>query len=181
MILGVLSDTHGNLGLMKRAVAALTERVRASHLVHLGDDWEDKLVLELQGYSVTGVPGLWCEAYHDRHVPRVRIDVFDGLRVVCAHDPQLLLPLDGRADLLLSGHTHCPVIERRQGIPHMNPGHLKSPKDRGREATFGVVDIREEKFELLIYGLDGKVRQSGAFPRKQATEESHHGPRAQEG
>ena len=90
MILGVLSDTHGNRLLMYRAVDLLIRQLGAEHLIHLGDNWEDYEELDRLGYPVTGVPGLWCHTYHDRSIPKIRVDVFGGLRVAYAHDINVL-------------------------------------------------------------------------------------------
>lgn len=174
MILGVLSDTHQNHVLMYKAADMLVERLGASHLIHLGDNWEDKEDLERLGYSVSGVPGLWCPAYHDRHIPRVRVDEFDGVRIACAHDIQTLRTMAAGAVLLLSGHTHRPNIETRHGVVYMNPGHLKNRVDRGQEATCGLVRIQEESLLLGIYGLDGRARQTCLFPLEQKNKELPH-------
>ncbi|OQB39406.1 MAG: phosphodiesterase [Candidatus Hydrogenedentes bacterium ADurb.Bin179] len=165
MILGVLSDTHGNLPLMRSAAAMLTKQLGATQLIHLGDDWEDKEDLDNLGYFVSGVPGLWCDAYRDPHIPRVRLDVFDGLAVAYAHDRKELQSISGRVGLLLSGHTHQSVIDEVGGVPHMNPGHLSRRRGRGQETTFGRVAIKVDRFILSIYGLDGEVHASRTFLR----------------
>lgn len=174
MILGVLSDTHRNHALMQQAVDLMVERLGAVHLIHLGDDREDKEYLDQLGYSVSGVPGLWCSAYMDNSIPRVRLDDFDGVSVAYVHDIQTLEMIPSSTALLLSGHTHRPCIGLWRGIPHMNPGHLKREKDRGQEATFGLIRLEVEKMSLGIYGLDGKTRQSRLYTLQteiQGTEE----------
>lgn len=164
MILGVLSDTHGNRLLMYRAVDLLMQRLGAGHLIHLGDDWEDYEELDHLGYPVTGVPGLWCRAYHDRRIPKMRLDIFGGAHVAYAHDITVLGAVGIQADLLLSGHTHRANIETRQGVPHMNPGHLKNGRDRGQEATCGLVCIDGSRLTLAIYNLEGQALCSRLFP-----------------
>ncbi len=167
MIIGVLSDTHQNHPLMLRAVDILVNRLRASHLIHLGDDWEDKEALDRLGYSVSGVPGLWCDAYRDPHIPRMRVDVFEGKRLAYAHDKKELPFWEKNIAVFLSGHTHQPVVEVMQDVPHINPGHLCAETRRGTEATFGLVTLEMESLSLAIYGLDGNVRLSRAFPQSQ--------------
>ena len=41
MILGVMSDTHGNTPLMLQAADRLCSEHGAEHLIHLVDNWED--------------------------------------------------------------------------------------------------------------------------------------------
>lgn len=168
MILGILSDTHGNLPLMHHVADILTTQLGAAHLIHLGDDWEDKEDLDSMGYFVSGVPGLWCDAYRDPCIPRVRLDVFEGVAVGYAHNKDELRSISGKADLLLSGHTHQPVIEEMEGIPHMNPGHLSRSRRRGTEATFGLVELSEGKVVMSIVGLDGIAQASRSFLKKKS-------------
>lgn len=172
MILGVLSDTHRNHVLMQQAVDLMVETLGAVHLIHLGDDWEDMLLLDQMGYSVSGVPGLWCDAYMDNRIPRARLDAFNGVSVAYIHDLQGLAEVPSSTGLVLSGHTHQPCIDLWREMPHMNPGHLKHEKDRGREATFGLAQLEPESMSLRIYGLDGHIRQSRRFTMGKQNKES---------
>ncbi len=170
MILGVISDTHGNHVLMHKAVDLLQRRFQAAHILHLGDDYEDKEVLEAEGVPVTGVPGLWCREYHDGRIPNVlRLD-FAGLRVVCAHAAHDLPPFTSDIGLVLFGHTHRFLISTHDGVPCMNPGHLKSEHDRMRQPTFGVVSITDTTIRLSIHDLRGHTLTEESFPRKDAPE-----------
>ena len=157
MILGVISDTHGNTILMRKAADLLKGRLLASHILHLGDDYADKEVLEMEGYPVTGVPGLWCPEYSDPRVPKMMITEFEGLRIACAHSADDLPPLTSNLGLCLVGHTHRFGIVVRQGVPVMNPGHLKSDLDRMRPATCGLVRITNALLCLSIHDLTGQI------------------------
>ncbi|POP47927.1 phosphodiesterase [Superficieibacter electus] len=42
-------------------------------------------------------------------------------------------------DILIYGHTHLPVAEKRDGIYHFNPGSVSIPKG-GNEASYGMLD-----------------------------------------
>lgn len=42
-------------------------------------------------------------------------------------------------DVLVSGHTHLPVAEKRDGIYHFNPGSVSIPKG-GNEASYGMFE-----------------------------------------
>lgn len=163
MRIGVLSDTHGNHVLMFHVVSRMEEKYPIARWIHLGDYWEDKETLESSGRNVIGVPGLWCEAYHDPKIPRIRSDNFEGVIIAYAHDPQVFNDCIEGVSLYLAGHTHRPTITTIHGVPFMNPGHMKSTMDRGQEATFGMVAIGEMTVEIAIFGLDGEVRFSSNF------------------
>jgi len=165
MILGVISDTHGNLGLMHKAADLLKNRFLATRIIHLGDDYADKEALERNGYPVTGVPGLWCREYNDSRFPKMIVEEFEGLRIACAHSTDDLPPLTSDLDLCLIGHTHRFGIVLREGVPFMNPGHLKGELDRMRVPTFGVVRITNALLCLSIHDLAGQVLMEQDFPR----------------
>ena len=165
MILGVISDTHGNLGLMQKSADLLKTRFLATRIIHLGDDSADKEALEMAGYPVTGVPGLWCPEYNDHSVPKMIVEEFEGLRIACAHSTDDLPPLTSNLDLCLIGHTHRYGIVVRQGVPFMNPGHLKSEQDRMRVPTFGVVRITNALLCLSIHDLTGQTMMEQEFSR----------------
>ncbi|NLV41948.1 MAG: metallophosphoesterase family protein [Candidatus Hydrogenedentes bacterium] len=169
MILGVLSDTHGNLALMFRAADLLRDRFGASVLAHLGDDWDDALALAAAAPEVWAVPGLWCDAFHDWRIPNARRETADGLVVAMAHDEGTLAQESAGAHLLLSGHTHTARIAPDGGALRVNPGHLKAPRDRGQAASFAVVDIRPDRVVCTICGLDGATLLRGGLPRKALT------------
>jgi len=49
------------------------------------------------------------------------------------------LPPLSPGDILVYGHTHLPVAEKRDGIYHFNPGSVSIPKG-GNEASYGIFD-----------------------------------------
>lgn len=49
------------------------------------------------------------------------------------------LPPLSSGDVLVYGHTHLPVAERREGIYHFNPGSVSIPKG-GFPASFGMLE-----------------------------------------
>ncbi|MCK5863335.1 MAG: metallophosphoesterase family protein [Candidatus Hydrogenedentes bacterium] len=165
MILGVISDTHRNTGLMHRAAKLLINDLHAVHIIHLGDDYADKEALEGKGYPITGVPGLWCPEYNDPHVPNMVIEDIEGVRIAYAHSADDLPPLTCDLNLCLMGHTHHYGIVVRQGIPMMNPGHLKAGLDRMRYPSVGLMDISSTVLHLSIHDLEGQIFMEQDFPR----------------
>lgn len=171
MILGVMSDTHGNTRLMLRAADQMRNDHAAQHIIHLGDNWEDYEWLSMAGYPAWGVPGLWCPEYRSRRVPKKRVDEFAGMQIGYAHTVEDLPSLDGSVELLLTGHTHRPCISLRDDIPMMNPGHLKNFRDRGYDASYGIVTLEAESFQLALYLLNGECVEEKTFQRQGTREE----------
>ncbi len=61
------------------------------------------------------------------------------------------MPELGKGTIFLSGHTHLPTAEEKDGIYMLNPGSISLPKG-GHPHTYGVLD----KKGFTIYTLDQK-------------------------
>jgi hypothetical protein len=163
LLLGVVSDTHGNIEGMRR----LTEMLRvkgASTLLHVGDDYRDVATLEQLGLEVLGVPGLWCREYGDPRVPNRLVVELNGVKILLTHtesrhkndapgdpDPQALAQ---EVQIVLFGHTHRPALQERQGVLWLNPGHLKQWQDRGHPPTFALLTLSPEMVAIEIRRLE---------------------------
>lgn len=47
------------------------------------------------------------------------------------------------ADTVMFGHTHCPLVDARQGILLINPGSISRPRQPGRHPTYVLLEIDE--------------------------------------
>lgn len=163
MLLGVVSDTHGNIEGMRR-LADLLRNKGASRLLHVGDDYRDVKTLKKFGLEVTGVPGVFCREYGDTRVPNRLVVALNGVKFLLTHtesrhrndapgdpDPQVLAQ---EVEIVLFGHTHHPTLEERQGVLWLNPGHLKNRQDRGYPPTFALLALSPEKVVIEIRGLE---------------------------
>jgi len=158
MLVGVISDTHDNLPMIRRAIARFGE-LGVECLIHAGDfiaPFALKEVLKFEGpvYAVCGnndgerkglkklLPGLKKR--------RLRVKL-GGKRVIVVHREEKLKKDDlAGSDLVVVGHTHA--AEVRQGRPLLvNPGEcagwLKGI------ATIATVDT--ETLQARIINLDG--------------------------
>jgi putative phosphoesterase len=172
LLLGVLSDTHGNRKLMHEAATLLIDRLGATVLFHLGDDYGDGAELNLHGCEVRCVPGLWCAEYHEPRIANVILEDFGAATVAAAHAAKDLRARELGATVILSGHTHEARIEVVGRSLHVNPGHLKARSSRGERASFATVSIEEGRAVARIHELSGAVRveQSARLEDKQATQ-----------
>jgi putative phosphoesterase len=158
MILGVMSDTHGNVRLMHQAADLLSRKFAAEVIIHLGDDYADALQLEMAGHAVWAVPGLWCPEYHSYRVPKARVETVHGSRVAFDHTERDITLLRPGANLMMTGHTHAARIALEDGVVHMNPGHLRRSTDRNEHASFGLVTLSEQGLLCAIHEADGRLR-----------------------
>jgi putative phosphoesterase len=117
---GVISDTHGLL--RPEAVAALAS---VDLIVHAGDIGSAALLEELG----TIAPVLAVRGNNDRgpwaaSLPETVTAEIGGLRLYVIHDLKTLPthPTDLGIDVIISGHSHKPSVERRSGVLLLNPG-----------------------------------------------------------
>ncbi len=166
MVLGVMSDTHGNSRLMREAADTMASRFHAETLFHLGDDYRDAEELISSGYAVRRVPGLWCPEYQDSRIPKRLIEAFDGVDVACAHVDKDLRHTERAAAVILTGHTHAAQIVLLGRSLYVNPGHLKSLVCRSQRASYAVVEITAQYVRAAIHEMAShEVRSEASFPR----------------
>jgi len=168
VILGVMSDTHGNRALMERVARQLLGTHRAEILIHLGDDFDDAKALAAWVPELRMVPGLWCREYRDRSVPSVWVETFADVPVACAHADHDLPAHAAKARLAMHGHSHVAMVEERGRTIWLNPGHLKANVDRGQRASFATVSLEGDGIEITICEMDGAVRARHAFSKQAA-------------
>lgn len=118
--IGIISDTHGLL--RPEAVAALQG---CDVILHAGDIGKPHILDELHRIApVTAVrgnvdTGPWAATLPER----VRVEA-GGLRILMLHDLKQLDrgALASGTDVVISGHSHVPRVEERQGVLFVNPG-----------------------------------------------------------
>ena len=119
-LVGVISDTHG---LMRpEALAALAG---SDLIVHAGDVGHPDVIPELSALARTYVErgnvdkGVWAAALPDTEFIEV-----GECRLFMLHDVSQLdfAPKDAGFSAVVFGHSHQPLIERRDGVLFLNPG-----------------------------------------------------------
>ena len=158
MVLGIISDTHGNRALMHDVVNRLEQELGAQVIYHLGDDYDDAQELVDFAHEVRAVPGLWCPQYHDSRIPKRLFDTWGGVTVAACHADKDLTAKERAAAVVLTGHTHEPLLEKIGRSFYVNPGHLKGGTSRGSDSTFATVNICDDAVRGALHELDGSVR-----------------------
>ncbi|HNR35423.1 MAG TPA: metallophosphoesterase family protein [Candidatus Hydrogenedentes bacterium] len=166
MILGVMSDTHGNTDLMRSVAASMARLFSAEIIFHLGDDYRDAVELSQAGYDVRMVPGLWCPEYHDARIPRRIHETFDGVTVAGVHAEKDLRHIERAADIVLTGHTHKPNLAILGRTFYINPGHLTARIHRGQPASYAVIKIVPGEITAVIReAATDAIRETLSIPR----------------
>jgi putative phosphoesterase len=160
MLVGVVSDTHGDQEGMRRLISRL-QSLEVKLVLHLGDDYRDTAVLKEAGFEVVAVPGMFCPEYAAPQVPNRLVVELEGIKMLLTHSPRRHpLDLPGDPDpqepprgvkVVLYGHTHVPALEMHQMVLWLNPGHLKKDKS---PPTFALLNLTPKGISAEIRRLE---------------------------
>lgn len=184
MKIGVLSDTHGSLTYLQKALDVLSD---CDILLHLGDvlyhgprndlpdGYNPKAVIEIINNldNITIARGN-CDADVDQMVIKHPIEgpfvhkKIDNISVLMDHgysDSREDIVKKARelgVDILIQGHTHVKELSVDKDIIVLNPGSTSIPKDGSHSvATIEILneDNMEDEFELDINLIDINTKE----------------------
>jgi uncharacterized protein len=133
--IGVISDTHGLL--RPDAVEALRG---SDYIIHAGDIGDPNILSKLaQLAPITAVRGNVDREKWARKIPETNVLEIGGVFIYVLHDLQSLdlKPEAAGFSAVISGHSHVPRKEIRNGVLYFNPGsagprRFKLPVSVGR-------------------------------------------------
>lgn len=120
MIVGVISDTHGLL--RPEALEALRG---SEHIIHAGDIGAPEIISELKKIApVTAIRGNVDVQTWAREFPEIEVVELGGKSIYIIHDVKALdlNPKAAGFDAVISGHSHKPGQETKDGVLYLNPG-----------------------------------------------------------
>ncbi len=152
----MVSDTHGSIANLRRAVASQST---AEIVIHCGDGRDDLETVKLENPAKMFV-GVKGNSDWNSDLPLVEELNVLGKRIFITHGHAYnvkygeyeikMAARDRRADVLLFGHTHVPFETYEDGLYIMNPGSLS-----GYRATYGTLDITEGGIAMNTVRLKG--------------------------
>src|SRR5689334_9788842 len=120
MIIGVISDTHGLL----RPEAL--ELLRGSeHIIHAGDIGSPDIITDMEKIApVTAIRGNVNTQSWARRFAETEVVELAGLHIYVIHDLNALdlNPKAAGFAAVISGHSHQPKQEMKDGVLYFNPG-----------------------------------------------------------
>ncbi len=144
MRLGVIADTHG---LLRPEVLEVFAKV--DHILHAGDVGKWQVVSDLEVLApVTAVYGNVDGMEIRARLPQVATLRLDGFDIVVTHGDQFGSPTPAklvaaypRAEVLVFGHTHRPLLELvDRTVTVMNPGGAGAPRF-GLAPSVGIMEL----------------------------------------
>jgi uncharacterized protein len=155
--IGIISDTHGLL-----RPEAERRLAGVDHFVHAGDIGRPEIVDALRKIApVTAIrgnvdTGEWAREYADTELVRLA-----GKSIYILHDLNTL-HIDPRADadVIVSGHSHVPKIQRIDGILYLNPGSA-GPRRFKLPITLATIEVTPDGLRPEIHDLEQIARGNG--------------------
>lgn len=144
MKIGVVSDSHGDVYAVRRALKLIDD---ADIVIHLGDYCRDaervsrelnRDIIYVKG-NCDFTPGVDCDKMIAPENKKIFITHGHNYNVKWDYDDLYFKAVEVEADIVLFGHTHFPEIFERDGILFINPGSLSRP--RGPVETYAVIRI----------------------------------------
>jgi putative phosphoesterase len=150
---GLISDTHGLLRAEARAFVG-----GCDYIIHGGDIGSAAILAELSALA----PLIAVKGNNDRqawaaHLPQSEMIRVGGVFIYVIHD---LSQLEAEsqaagAQIVVSGHSHKPLIEFRDGILYINPGSC-GPRRFKLPLSLGEIRVEGTKVRARTVELVGK-------------------------
>lgn len=151
MKIGVISDTHGLL--RPEAVEALRG---VEHILHAGDVGDAAILDQLgQIAPVTAIRGNIDLRGPCAKLPAVELVEFAGCSIYMLHDVHELDldPVAAGIQVVISGHSHNPLIEWKKGVLYFNPGSA-GPRRFSLPISLGFLEITGEKVKPFLLTIE---------------------------
>jgi putative phosphoesterase len=138
MLIGVVSDTHGLL-----RPELLPALAGVDHILHAGDVGDPSILTKLRCIApVTAIRGNVDRSGPCANLPPTEAIELAGCLIYMVHalEDLDLTPRAASIRVVLSGHTHKPLIEHRDGVLYFNPGSA-GPRRFNLPITFALLRI----------------------------------------
>ncbi len=157
MLIGIMSDTHDNLILVKKAIELFNDR-KVGYVIHAGDytsPFTLKLFKELKCRYV-GIFGnndgdklLLLERAEGNIRNQPYIFTLNNRKIVVMHEHNVADALadSGHFDLVIYGHTHKPDVRKVKNTLVVNPGEVSSWLYG--KSTVALADLNKMEAEIV--------------------------------
>jgi putative phosphoesterase len=140
MRIGIISDTHGLL-----RPEAIKQLAGADHIIHAGDIGAPEVIEGLRNIApTTAIRGNIDVAEWSKDYPDTELVVLGGRALYVLHNLKNieLDPAASGIDVVVSGHSHRPKIETKNGVLYVNPGSA-GPRRFKLPVTVAVLELSD--------------------------------------
>ncbi len=162
MKIGVISDTHDDIAIVKKIVKILKEK-KIKKIWHLGDYVAPPLLQHFRGFEISGIFGnndgyrsglidMFEEIGGDLLGDFADIKI-DDLKIALYHGEYReiaeALAKSGDYDVVFFGHWHKAEKIVYGNTVLLNPGSAHSYYKKDSSPTFGIFDTKNRDFEII--------------------------------
>ena len=150
-LVGVISDTHG---ILRPEAIAVLEGVDL--IIHAGDLGKVEILEGLQGIApVVAVRGNVDRGVWADRLPKAEVVQVGGVSLYVLHILQELdlNPVAAGFRAVISGHSHQPGMEERNGVLYLNPGSA-GPRRFKLPASLALMRVRGKSVEAELIALE---------------------------
>ncbi len=117
-VVGVVSDTHG---LLRPEVLAVFRRVEL--ILHAGDIGDPDILRKLGSVApVIAVRGNNDKGKWAAKIPEYKVVEVGSVRIYLLHNLKEMVEPSSGFHAIVTGHSHRPSVDKRDGILFVNPG-----------------------------------------------------------
>ena len=146
--IGLISDTHGLL-----RPQALTAMQGCDAIVHAGDVGKPEILDALRAIApLHAIRGNIDTAPWAQALPDVLDVEIAGVRLHVLHDLKTLAREPTGVDVVVSGHSHKPLLRTRDGVLYINPGSA-GPRRFKLPISVGELTIIDDRASATILPL----------------------------
>jgi len=150
MIIGVISDTHG---LVRPEVVQALQGVEL--IIHAGDIGKPDVLDLLEEFApVIAVRGNIDKENWTKELPVTEVVEIENKYIYVLHDLSKLdlEPKAASFHVVISGHSHKPKEERRDGVIYLNPGSA-GPRRFNLPVSLALMEIEDEEIDVRFINL----------------------------
>jgi putative phosphoesterase len=144
---GVISDTHGRL-----PQSVLKAFKDADLIIHAGDIGKQEILEYLRKIApIIVVRGNMDTGNWAHHLPEKEVIKVCKFRLCVIHDVYKieLISKSSTCQIVISGHTHRPLVEKQQEVLFLNPGSAVQPR-HGYPASVALLRINENSIDTRL-------------------------------
>ncbi|WP_455538071.1 metallophosphoesterase family protein [Terrisporobacter sp.] len=151
MKIGIISDTHGDMKSIEKAIPYLE---KCNLIIHAGDYIDDaEYIHYATDVEVKCVKGN-CDSYNSDGNYELTFSVENRKFFLChGHYHNVKIDVnslykfakDNDIDVVVFGHTHVPTYKVIDNIIFINPGSLSYPREKS-DKSFGILTIEDKIF-----------------------------------
>ncbi|MFC1974275.1 metallophosphoesterase family protein [Chloroflexota bacterium] len=165
MRIGLISDTH-----IPEAVKALPPEVSEAFqgvdlILHAGDIYILSVLDELERVApILAAKGDDDYGLRDKRIEEIHNLTIEGLTIWLSHTSYTWnihsahypakKQFEKTPDIIVSGHTHSPIVESHNGTLFINPGSATFPNYQIKLGTVAILTIISGKAEVQIVHLE---------------------------